>query len=267
MYATSQPNMARKYGVIRSNRHVPPQQLMGTSGGLSAATVEGLKAAADFQKKRETVEGDQTPAAEAASAAGPAGQGARLGQSSDEKPLSPEEKKRLENARDRMDDFDFHTLREMMMKDILNNEDQRAIIEARCPPLSIDDILMRGFVTQRVPIIPGRFEPEFQSMEAGEDITIKRLIMRESKGVEVGERYLLDKFSLMSVTLGVRSINGSPLPAHKDENGKFDEARFWQKFEFLVRYPFHMLGSLGVNYFWFDIRVRKLFVAEKLGNG
>ena len=48
---------------------------------------------------------------------------------------------------------------------------------------------------------------------------------------------------------------------------ELDEDAFWKKFEYVARFPFHMLASLGVNYFWFDVRVRKLFVAEKLGNG
>jgi hypothetical protein len=155
----------------------------------------------------------------------------------------------------------------MMMKDIINNEEQRDLIEKRCTPLDITDLIMRGFVTQRVPVIPNKFEPEFQSMTGGEDLAIKRLIMQESKGLEVSDRYLLDKFSLMAVTIGLRAINGNVIPTHQDNNGKFDEEAFWRKFDFVSKYPFHMLASLGVNYFWFDIRVRKLFVAEKLGNG
>ena len=91
--------------------------------------------------------------------------------------------------------------------------------------------------------------------------------MQENKGVEVSDRYLLDKFSLMAVTIGIRGINSNVFPDHLDKDGKFDEDKFWRKFEFVTKYPFHMLASLGVNYFWFDIRVRKLFVAEKIGFG
>jgi hypothetical protein len=35
----------------------------------------------------------------------------------------------------------------------------------------------------------------------------------------------------------------------------------------VARFDMHLLSSLAVNWFWFDVRVRKLFVAEKLGNG
>ena len=42
---------------------------------------------------------------------------------------------------------------------------------------------------------------------------------------------------------------------------------FLKKFNMVLRLPLHMLASIGVNTLWFDVRVRKLFVAEKLGNG
>ena len=153
------------------------------------------------------------------------------------------------------------------MKDMLNNEDQKKLIEERLQPLAIDDLIVRGYVLQRVPIIPGKFEPTFRSMGANDDLAIKRLIMVESKALEVSERYLLDKFALMSVVLGVYSINSNVLPSYQDEQGRFDDTRFWQKFNLLANNSFHLLASLGVNYHWFDIRVRSLFVAKNLGNG
>ena len=126
---------------------------------------------------------------------------------------------------------------------------------------------MHGYVRQKVPILPGKFEPTFQSIASSDDLAIKKLIMLESKGLEINERYLLDKFSVMTVALGLYAINDNKVPSHLDANDKFDEAAFWKKFDFLARNSFHMIGTLGVNFFWFDVRVRKLFVAERLGNG
>lgn len=265
MYATSQPELARKYGVIRSNRHIPPQQLMGTKGGLSSETVAGLEAAQKFQKDREAAEGTD-PAIEAAAAAGPAGHGARLGQTSDEKPLSPEEKKRLESARDKMDDFDFHTLREMMMKDILNNEDQRKLIESRLEAMDLSDYVMNGYVTQRVPI-NSKLTYTFQSVDGHTDLALKRLIVKEMKGFSADDRYILDKYAIMAMACSIAEINNTKLPSYQDANGNFDEERFWEKFNKVGKFGLHMLASIGVNGFWFDVRVRQLVVADTLGNG
>jgi hypothetical protein len=268
MYAASQPGLALKYGVIRGGKRIPPQQLSVAPKGLRQETLADLAAIQEAQKVRDKAESGDA-AVEKAAAAGAAGAAGRLGNTPTDGPETKPaltEKQAVEAIK-RMDDFDFSTFREMMMKDIINNDDQKKIIEARCKPLDVTDLIVQGFVTQRVPIVPGKFEPEYQSMRGDEDLAIKRAIMLESKGIEVTERYLLDKFSLMGVTIGLRSINGTVLPTHLDENDKFNEELFWRKFDFVARLPFHMLGSIGVNYYWFDIRVRKLFVADTMGNG
>jgi hypothetical protein len=267
-YAASQPAMAMKYGVIRGTQRIAPQQLATPNKGLSDKTLEGLKALQDAQTLRGKAESSDARI-EREAAGSPAGAAGRLGNAPNDGPqIKPQlsEKEAVEIA-NKMDDFDFNTLREMMMKDILNNDAQRKIIEARCEPLDISDMLVSGFVTQRVPIIPGKFEPTFASGRGDEDLAIKRLIMLESKSIEVAEKYLLDKYSLMGTTIGLQAINGMPYPSHLDQFGKFNEELFWVKFDKVSKLPFHMLSSLGVNYYWFDIRVRKLFVAEAMGNG
>jgi hypothetical protein len=268
MYAASQPDLAFKYGVIRGGERIPPQKLAQVKQGLSSKTVDSLKALEEMQAKRQKAEGEDASVEKAAEASS-AGAAGRLGNSPSDGPRADPEvtKEKLTEAVKNLDDFDFNTFREMMMKDIINNEKQREIIEARCKPMDVSDLIVNGFVTQKVPIIPGKLEPEFRSMSGSEDLAIKRLIMLEGKGTEVNDRYLLDKFSLMSVTVGVHAINNNPLPSHLNSDGAFDDDAFWKKFNMVVRYPFHLLASLGVNYFWFEIRVRKLFVAEKLGNG
>jgi hypothetical protein len=268
MFATSQPNLARKYGVIRGKEQVPPQMLAPPPTTLSEGTIQDLRALQELQSARQVVESGDARA-EREATAGPAGMAGRLGNSPNDGPAaSPDASQaNIQEAVRRLDDFDFNTFREMMMKDILNNEEQRKIIEEKLTPLDLSDLIMQGFVTQRIPIIPNVFEPTFRSMSGEEDLAIKRLVMEESKGVAVSDRYLLDKFSMMSVAIGVYSINGNVMPSHLNSEGRFEAELFWKKFNLLIRYPFHMLASLGVNYFWFDIRVRKLFVAEKVGNG
>jgi hypothetical protein len=274
MYATAQPGLAYKYGVIRNGQRIAPQQLGQPRRGLKQETLQDLETLQRLQGKAPP----EAPGAigrtsedariEKEAAAGVAGAAGRFGNTPSDGPqANPHAQQTIQEAVKKLDDFDFNTFREMMMKDIINNEKQRELIESRCKPLDITDLITRSFVTQRVPIIPDKFEPEFQSMTGAEDLAIKRLIMLESKGIEVTERYLLDKFAMMGVTIGVRAINSNPLPDHRDKDGLFDEEAFWKKYSLITKYPFHMIASLGVNYFWFDVRVRKLFVADELGNG
>ena len=66
---------------------------------------------------------------------------------------------------------------------------------------------------------------------------------------------------------GITRINTTTLPTHLDQGGNFNDELFWKKFNRVLKFPFHMLASIGVHYYWFDVRVRKLFVAERLKNG
>ena len=269
MYATAQPHLAFKYGVIRNKIRLAPQQLnQAARTGLSDKTIADLQKLDELRKANEGPGDEARIEREAAeSSAGVAG---RLGNSPGSGPAmskDPLTEKNVSDAVSKLDDFDFSTLRDMMMKDLINNEDQKKLIESRVEPMSIDDIITQTRVKQKVPIIVGKFEPVFQSLSGADDLAIKRLIMAESKGLEVSDRYLLDKFSLMTVTAGFYGMNNNVLPDFHDANGKWDDERFWKKFDLVCNYPFHMLSALGVHFFWFEIRVRRLFVAEKLGNG
>ncbi len=219
------------------------------------------------QQAKEQAEGridDQARAASAQGAGGVAAQGA-----GGAAPLSEEDKQKVRQAINQMDDFDWNTFKQMTMKDLLNNEEQKKIIEERLKntPLSLDGLLVDGYVRQMIPIIPGKFEPTFQSIGGDEELACKRLIVVDAKSLDVGEQYLLDKHAFMVLTCGLFAVNQKPLGNHRDVDGKFNDELFWQKFNMVLRFPLHMLASLSINFFWFDVRVRRLFVAESLGNG
>lgn len=266
MYAMNQPNLAHKYGVVRSGKFVPPQELETGRAGLKGKTVEGLSAVLEFNKQRQSVESGDS-AAEKAAEEGLAGNAAKLANPSgegDSKPVTDEQRKAVEQAMKNMDEFDFNAFREIMMKDLINSDEQRKIVEERVKPLDLSQLIMDGRCTQLVPVIVDKYEPTFQSFTGEEELALKRLLMEERKGIEAPDRYLLDKFQLMTVALGITKINQTALPSHLDEHGNFDDKRFWAKFNRVLKLPFHMLASIGVHYYWFDVRVRKLFVAERL---
>lgn len=276
-YAASQPHLALRYGVVRGGRRIAPQELRkGRPGQLSPNTLEGLQAMqqaqvkAMQQRQQSGPEGLPQTEDEALEQAeeGAAAQSARAA----EKPMTDEERKEVEDAINAMDSFDYDGFRQRMERDVLNNPKQREIIRGRCKELNIDDLIMKNRLSQDVPIIPpgnGRlgFVVRYTSMTGEEDLALKQLIMQESKSIEVTDRYLLDKFAFMAIACGLTAINGNPAPTHLDDKGNFNEKKFWIKFNWVLKRPIHMLASIGVNHSWFEQDVRKLFVAEKLGNG
>ncbi len=280
MSAQSQPMLAFKYGVIRNGRHLAPQELQsGRKGGLSPKSIEGMQQLLALQQQP----GQADPGvarhmdsaerqAEAAAAAGPAGAAARLANApgdSDIKPVSAEEKAELnkKKALESIDELDWKRLRDAMIKDLLNNDEQREIVEARLEPMDIADMIMRGRVSQRVQVIPNKLEYEFQSMTGQEDLSLKRLAIKEARSLDISDAYITDKFAMMSACVGLVRVNTVPLPTHLDEQGNFDDDKFWAKFNFFLKLSFHMIASVGINYFWFDTRARKLLVAEKVRFG
>lgn len=281
MYAVAQPRMAYKYGVIRNKQLISPQQLSGgqqRQGQLSEKTVEGLKAVQALQQgqapgvpleqqARDQAEGRVQDEATAAAQAGVAGGAARIAGGPEQ--LTDEDRKKVKQAIDQMDDFDWNTFKQMTIKDLLNNEEQKKIIEERLKdkPLSLDSLIVDGYVRQRVPIKVGSFEPTFQSLGGDEDLALKRLVILEAKNLDTSEQYLQDKFSFMQLCCGIHQINNVVLPSHRDEDGNFDDKKFWEKFNKVIKYPLHMLASLSIHFFWFDVRVRTLFVADKLAFG
>jgi hypothetical protein len=264
MFAANQPAMAFKYGVMRNKQFIPPHQLRAAptpGGGLRQETVEGLRALDEFQQARQRAERAEPGDAdvEKDAMAGPAG-----GAGATEKPLTDEDKRQL---LDDMDEFQLSRLKNALFKDMLNNDEQKAIIEGRLKPLDLSELIITGRVSQTVPIHPGVFEAEFQSYAADEDLVVKRLIGEEAVSLRPSDRYLMDKYHLMGLTISVASINRKPLPDYRDAKGDFDEKKFWAKYAIVARFNYHMMASLMVNWFWFDMRVRKLFKAESLGNG
>ena len=265
MFAANQPQMALKYGVVRRGQHITPQQLLsprkqsGQPGQLSEKSVRDLEELQALQRRQEksvTQSEDSAPTA-MGTAAGNVGTPT----------LTAENRRELERAVESLDEFDFDRWRQSMMKDVLNNETQKKIIESRLKPMDIGDLVTQGYVIQRVDIIPGKLWVDFKMLDGETDLALKRLIMEDSKSVEVSDRYFLDKFGLMSIAAVLHKVNDKPYADFTDANGDFDDAKFRDKFRKVLKLPMPMLTSLGANALWFDIRVRKLFVSENLGNG
>lgn len=266
MLAVNQPELAAKYGVIRGRQHIPPQVLAGGTAPSAGGRRPIQQTLADLSKVMNASEAPlpkTTQEAEAQVSQSTAGMSQKAGA-----PLSSEEVQEVESAIQRMDDFDYDGLRTLINHDILNNPEQRELIESRLKPLDLGEMVMQGRVTQEIIIQPGVFWFELQSLTGDEELALKRLVQAESRGIAVTARYLLDKYAFMAMSLGVVSIVGRPVPyTHLDADGNFSDDKFWEKFRWVMKRPLHMLGCFGVNHTWFEMRCRKLFVVDNIKNG
>ncbi len=303
MLAQLQPHMAYKYGVVRGGRHITPAELYA----MASAPAVGEQPQDFRSRMRRSVEetardleiamqapvgaGRPPPAAddfsppppasvprtdeeaERQAARGPAGAAARTGKSPAPVVLKEdddEDDKAIQEALNTMGDLDVASLRREMIRDILKNPKQREVIEARLKPFGADDLaqlLETNHLRQRVPIIPGVFEPTFETMDQDVEFRLKQLLMLESESVNVTSAYLLDKYAVMTTAAGTIAINNNPLPSMYTTKGTFDDELFWKKYNWLIRKPLHMLASLGIHYAWFEARARKLFKVEEVKNG
>ena len=272
--AMNQPELAYKYGVMRNGQYIAPQALRAPAtprgsnqkpqAQLSASTVESLAALQKFNEERTRAEGgDPNRKIVEEAESGPAG-----GAGTTKPPMSDVEKK---NLLDDMDEFDITKLRNALYKDLLNNDEQRKIIEGRLKPLDLSELILSGRITQIVPVKPDVFEPEFQSYTGNEDLYIKRMLgvdMENLKPMNGSlERYITDKYGVMGLTVALKAINKRQFPTVYDAEGNWNDDLFWAKYNIVSRFDYHMIGSLMTNWFWFDLRVRHLFKAEALGNG
>lgn len=180
-----------------------------------------------------------------------------------------DDKKATEEARLNalFENFDFGDQRNQVEK-ILDNKKRRDEIETRCKAMDFEDLLMKDEVQQRVPIIPGKFEPLYRSITPIESLYIKQKMSRETIQTD---QYLGEKYNLLLLTCCLLDINGQLLPDHRkqatDGNFVVDDKAFEEKLNVVLRKSGYIIADLGVNYLWFDIRVRKLLNPDDLKNG
>lgn len=177
------------------------------------------------------------------------------------------DKKMSEEAKEKKDDIfsmvDFGDQRNATDR-IFDNKKRREEIEGRCTPMKFEDLLYKNEVEQKVPILPGKLEPTFRSVTPEESLFIKKFISKED---ETSDQYLLEKYNLCLLTCSLISINDKMLPDHRDSNGNVDEKLFEAKLKVMMKKSGYIVADLGINYTWFDIRVRKLITADGLKNG
>lgn len=172
-------------------------------------------------------------------------------------------KKEIEEAKpDLFDMFDFNGRNEA--ERVLMNKKRRKEIEERCEPMRLEDLIMRDEVQQDVTIVPGKFVARFRSATPQENLFVKRKMAEETT---TSDQYLTEKYGLCQLACSLVSINGAALPPHLDEKGMPNDDLFHKKLQMLLRKSAYVIADLGINFFWFDIRVRRLLNPDDLKNG
>jgi hypothetical protein len=179
-----------------------------------------------------------------------------------------DEKKVEDEAKlaDLLESFDYGDIQQQINR-ILDNRKRREEIEKRCEPMQFEDLLMKDEVQQRIPIIPGRFEPLFRSIRPSESLYIKYRLAKETIN---STPYLGEKYQLLLLTCCLVDINRNLFPDYrKGVNGMFeiDDKLFDEKFKMVMQKSVYILADLSVNLSWFDVRVRKLINPDDLKNG
>lgn len=171
-----------------------------------------------------------------------------------------EELKKINKEIDEIDEvFETNEFGERV-KSLLGNKERCRSIEARCQPLALEDLLINGSVQQKVPIVPGKFEPTFRSLQGFENLEILRL-MSSLRGTE---DFIMDTMSLWRLTAGLFSINGRVFPNHLNKEGDFDDTLFKAKCNMVMKMALPILSDMVVNFGWFQKRVQKLTVLEDI---
>ncbi len=145
----------------------------------------------------------------------------------------------------------------------VDNPTVRRQIEARCGPIDFDELLTSGKVSQKVPILPGKYEVIFQSVGGDEDLYIKEQIF-ESKG---SDGLLMDKYSYMRLAVFVKAINGQLLPQYRDTKGNIDDAAFERRWRMISSKAEAELEILSCNARWFHDRTQQMWIVDDLKNG
>lgn len=183
---------------------------------------------------------------------------------------SAEEKERMSQVLRESDDLELEAMMRNMRQDMINNDKQRDIIEAKVKPMNLADGITTGEYRQLVPIKEG-LEVLFRSVSPMENEEIRRMVIEMQLKDERLANLSVDRLTLMQTVAAIVHVNGQTMPTHLKNTGtieaEFLEETFKKKYAIFSSYPSALLHVLATHAYWFDLRVRKLFTMDELKNG
>jgi hypothetical protein len=137
----------------------------------------------------------------------------------------------------------------------IDNPEVRKAIESRCGELNFQAILQTNRVSQVVPILPKKFEVEFQTLTGTDLSNIDRIAASK----DWTHFMFINWAGYAKLVFAMRAMNGQALPPVYSPEGEFMEEVFNQRYKSLVALGEKLITLLFVNYRWFDDRVEGQF--------
>jgi hypothetical protein len=249
--------------IAQAQRNVEAAEgVESAESGLSAETARGLQALhQEAQQQHAAQRGDsvaeETPEMEE--------------EGEDDLEETPEKRVKISEAMAESDDLELDYLMDRARQDLINNDKQQKIIEARVKPMDLSDGITTGEFKQLVPIKPKVLEVMYRTVSPMEMEHIRRIVLEMQIRDERMSNLSVDRFTLMQTVAALVHINGQALPNHIKKPGtleaEFLEDVFLKKYSIVGGYPGPLIHSLSTHAYWFDMRVRKLFTMDVLKNG
>lgn len=136
--------------------------------------------------------------------------------------------------------------------------------ESTLRPLQVDDLFITGEIQQQVPVMGDKLVVTFRTLNAGEDLYIKRRLTDVRHEIV---RYAEDRFLMMQLAAHIARVNTDVFPPIMGADGSIDDKQFDARFQRISKLPVVLIERLWVNWLWFQDRVNKAMSPDFLGHG
>ena len=174
------------------------------------------------------------------------------------------DKEELERADQELGRASFDIQGLVRARNSLLSEERRKKIEERLDKLDIADMVTKREVQQRVPVVPGRLDFTFRTMNQAENLFCLQYAY-EFLGSEAYSQEILNTSKLVC---SIVKINDAVLHNHLGEGGReVDRDEFLKKWDQVISFPTQLVGDMSVQLIWFSNRINDLFDVGHLKNG
>lgn len=143
------------------------------------------------------------------------------------------------------------------------NVARKRLIEARLPPLRIEDMYLHGECRQKVDIVPGKLSVTYRTPTGAETLYVRRKLGEARAEVNL---YVNTFHSLLEMCSYIQSYNGVDFPSAV-VNGQVSDEAFKARLDKLSALPQIILEDIWINQRWFVSRVRAAATADNLKGG
>lgn len=182
------------------------------------------------------------------------------------------EEEENDDADAHLNEFEKAKLRDMLWRDVLQNPDQRARVEARLAKVDINTVLQNmmsgGYFEQRVPIRKGVYEPVYRQVPYWVEQKLQEMLVSSFGLKGASEISVQERYAFWGLVCSLVELANKRLPSVMNDAGTdIDIEKFRLKEKQLLNLPVELIASLVTHYYYFSQRVRGMLTVDDLGNG